>query len=109
VGRPTIGIGFRYGRTPAADVPEAEPATPYSRAVTDPTPAEEAVARPRLLEGARVEVRNGFDGSWTSGFVVMEVTDTGYRLRRRYDHDVLPTEFAPADVRRERKNSMWWV
>lgn len=77
--------------------------------MTDPTPAEEAPARARLLEGTRVEVRNGFDGSWASGFVVMEVTETGYRLRRRYDQDVLPSVFAPADVRRERKNSMWWV
>ena len=88
---------------------ESGPASPYSRTVTDPTPAEEAVARPRLLEGTRVEVRNGFDGSWTSGFVVMEVSATGYRLRRRYDTDLLPTEFAPADVRRERKNALWWV
>ncbi len=39
----------------------------------------------------------------------MAVTATGYRLRRRHDNEVLPTEFPANDVRRERKNSMWWV
>lgn len=52
-------------------------------------------------------MRSGFDGSWSSGFVVEEVTDTGYRLRRRSDSQVLPGVFAQANVRRERK-SMWW-
>lgn len=64
---------------------------------------------PGLQEGTRVEVRTGFDGSWVTGFVVDAVTDTGYRIRRRADDELLPVEF-PADiVRRERKNNMWWV
>jgi hypothetical protein len=61
-----------------------------------------------LLEGTRVEVRTGFERDWTTGFQVEAVSDTGYRLRRRSDKQVLPVEFAFADVRRERKNSMWW-
>ena len=65
--------------------------------------------RSRLLCGTRVEVRGGFDGSWVSGFVVEEVLEKGYRLRRRSDSTVLPTVFAPGNVRRERKNSMWWI
>jgi len=62
----------------------------------------------RLSEGTKVEVRGGFDGSWNSGFTVGGVTETGYRLRRRSDSQVLPGEFAVGNVRRERK-SMWWV
>lgn len=65
--------------------------------------------RSRLRDGTRVEVRAGFDGSWVSGFVVEEVLDNGYLLRRRSDSTVLPTAFAERNVRRERKNSMWWI
>lgn len=60
-----------------------------------------------LRAGTKVEVRGGFDGSWSSGFRIEDHSDTGYRLRRRSDGAVLPTEIDPADVRRER-TSMWW-
>ncbi|MBK6855395.1 MAG: hypothetical protein IPG97_02220 [Microthrixaceae bacterium] len=75
----------------------------------EPAPEPRSTGRPGLLEGVRVEVRNNFDDSWSNGFVIMAVTATGYRLRRRHDNEVLPTEFPANDVRRERKNSMWWV
>lgn len=77
--------------------------------MTDAASRTEPGGRPRLLEGVRVEVRTGFDGSWVSGYAVEEVTDDGYRLRRRSDSEVLPTVFPAANVRRERKNSMWWM
>ncbi len=64
--------------------------------------------RPLLLEGTRVEVRTGFDDSWSSGFAVEAHDGEGYRLRRRSDGQVLPVVFAPTQVRRERKNTMWW-
>ncbi|CAN5911470.1 hypothetical protein BH23ACT2_BH23ACT2_18470 [soil metagenome] len=61
-----------------------------------------------LAGGTRVEVRAGFDDTWSSGFAV-EVHDAGgYRLRRRSDDQVLPVVFAPEQVRRERNRSMWW-
>jgi hypothetical protein len=65
--------------------------------------------RPGLSAGTKVEVRNGFDRSWVNGFTIAEVTETGYRVRRRSDDELLPVEIAARDVRRERKNSMWWV
>lgn len=65
-------------------------------------------ARPGLEPGQRVEVRTGFDRSWAVGFEVIEITDIGYRLRRLSDASVLPVVFPFDDVRRERKNSMWW-
>jgi hypothetical protein len=65
--------------------------------------------RPRLAPGTKVEVRTGFDRSWTNGFSVETVEDNGYRVRRRSDGQVLPVVFARADVRRERKNAMWWM
>ena len=61
-----------------------------------------------LDPGTKVEVRTGFDRSWASGFAVESVTDDGYRVRRRSDGEVLPVAMAFEDVRRERKNSMWW-
>ncbi len=62
-----------------------------------------------LAVGTKVEVRTGFDGSWSPGFEVDEVIDRSYRLRRRSDGQLLP-EVLPSDaVRRERKTSMWWV
>jgi hypothetical protein len=63
---------------------------------------------PGLDVGTRVEVRTGFDRSWSRGFVVVEVTDIGYRLRRESDASLLPVVFVADDVRRERKSSMWW-
>ncbi len=66
-------------------------------------------ARPALEPGTRVEVRTGFDRSWATGFEVAEVTDRGYRVRRRSDDHILPVAIAVGDVRRERKNSMWWI
>jgi hypothetical protein len=56
-----------------------------------------------------VEVRTGFDRSWAPGFEVAEVEDDGYRVRRRSDGEVLPVTIDAGDVRRERKNSMWWI
>lgn len=64
---------------------------------------------PRLEPGTKVEVRTGFDRSWASGFAIEAATDTGYRVRRRSDDEILPVAIAAADIRRERKNSMWWV
>lgn len=72
------------------------------------SPEDAAPSRSHLLEGARVEVRTGFDRSWVNGFQVAAVTDDGYLVRRRSDGEVLPVPIAFDDVRRERKNSMWW-
>lgn len=63
---------------------------------------------PDLPAGTHVEVRSEFDGSWQPGFVVDEVTDRGYRLRRESDHAVLP-ELPQERVRRRRTRSTWWV
>lgn len=66
--------------------------------------------------GTRVEVRNRFDGAWSTGFVLEEeqVDDNGRarwrKVRRASDGMVLPEEFAALDVRKERTrgNSTWW-
>lgn len=76
--------------------------------MTEPTDAP-GDRRPGLSDGTRVEVRSGFDGSWDSGFVVHQGTESGYLLRRDSDDQVLPVEFPARDVRRERKHAMWWI
>lgn len=63
---------------------------------------------PGLAVGTAVEVRTGFDRSWARGFVIVEITDIGYRLRRESDASLLPVVFVADDVRKERKSSMWW-
>jgi hypothetical protein len=63
---------------------------------------------PSLTRGTHVDVRSGLDDSWQSGFVVEEVTETGYRLLREMDGAVLP-ELPHERVRRRRKRSTWWV
>lgn len=64
----------------------------------------------RVLEaGTKIEVRDGFEGHWNRGFVVEAVSDAGYRVRRTSDDTVLPRTFPAAAVRRERRNSMWWI
>ena len=63
----------------------------------------------KLKPGTPVEVRSRFDSSWTNGFEIAELADWGYRLRRISDGEVLPYEFDPDDVRREKRREMWWV
>jgi hypothetical protein len=76
--------------------------------VTDAELETEASSR-RFPTGTRVEVRSRFDGEWTSGFEVAEVTDEGYRIRRLSDGTVLPSAFTGDDVRRERRRETWWI
>jgi hypothetical protein len=76
--------------------------------MADPTD-ERAAAVGALLPGVKVDVRTGFDRSWVSGFTVAERLANGYQLRRRTDGEILPAVFSFDDVRRERRNSMWWV
>jgi hypothetical protein len=57
-------------------------------------------SRHELPTGTRVEVRTGYDGSWSYGFEVAQMTDDGYWLRRVSDRYLLPRAFVPADVRR---------
>jgi len=67
-----------------------------------------ATAKGTIAAGAKVEVRTGFDRSWTNGFTIEERTPDGYRLRRRSDGRVLPRIFSFEEVRRER-HDLWWV
>jgi len=54
----------------------------------------------RPAAGEAVEVYNAFSGGWSTGSVVAEAVDSGYRLRRTSDGAVLPAVFGPSDVRR---------
>lgn len=49
--------------------------------------------------GTDVEVHCRFDQQWTRGFTVVDVTDEGYRLRRRSDGSVLPAWFPREQLR----------
>ena len=71
-----------------------------------------SVALADTLEvGDRVEVRRRFDAQWARGFEIVEVTQTGYHVRRESDGEVLPVEFSDDDVRRahKRHNDFWWM
>jgi hypothetical protein len=71
-------------------------------------PEPVSASMPSLTPGTHVEVQSGLDGTWQGGFVVEEVTQTGYRLRREMDGEVLP-DLPHERVRRRRKRSTWWV
>jgi hypothetical protein len=58
--------------------------------------------------GTKVEVRRRFDQNWARGFEVVEDADEGIRIRRLSDGTVLPAWFDRADVRREKKQGLWW-
>ena len=87
-------------RTPSPVAPVDDPT------MDAPTPDPRPGTYPA---STRVEVRNSFDGSWSQGFEVAEVTAAGYRIRRSSDGSVLPGEFDGPDVRKERRRSNWWV
>lgn len=71
--------------------------------------ADQGVPTRDLEPGTRVEVRDGFEGRWNRGFVVESLSDAGYLVRRSSDDTVLSRPLPPGAVRRERRNSMWWV
>jgi hypothetical protein len=58
----------------------------------------------RLPVGTPIQVRNQFDGAWTSGFLIVDVRteEDAYRVQRRSDRTLLPEFFGPDDVRPER-------
>jgi hypothetical protein len=63
-----------------------------------------------LAAGDRVEVRRRLDAQWARGFEIVDVGESGVRLRRLSDGEILPVTFDADDVRKERKsNSLWWV
>lgn len=62
-----------------------------------------------LEPGTQVEVRDGFEGHWNRGFVIEAVSEAGYGLRRTSDDTVLARPMARSEVRRVRRNSMWWM
>ena len=61
-----------------------------------------------MTPGTRVEVRSRFDQRWGRGFEIAEIEDAGYRIRRLSDGTVLPTVFRDDEVRKERKQGLWW-
>ena len=69
----------------------------------------EVMVEQYLKPGTRVEVRGRFDGKWSRGFEVAEVLADGYRVTRLSDGSVLPVEFDPDDVRKERRQGLWWA
>jgi hypothetical protein len=52
-----------------------------------------------LPSGVRVEIRNRFDGAWSSGFQLLAAHPDGYLVRRLSDRSVLPVAFAETDIR----------
>lgn len=65
--------------------------------------------RAGLQVGTQVEVRNRFDGRWSTGFEVAEALGDRYRLVRLSDGEPLPVTIDADDVRRERKRETWWL
>ena len=62
--------------------------------------------------GAKVEVRNRFEASWSRGFEVAEIIEAQlgleYKIKRRSDGSLLPSLFPEEDLREERRRQTWW-
>ncbi len=62
-----------------------------------------------LAPGTAVEVRNRFDGRWSSGFEVAAEEPGGYRIVRLSDASELPVLLGRDEVRRaRRRQDLWW-
>ena len=60
----------------------------------------QAKTEPSMSIGVRVQIRNGVDGAWTSGYQVFAVEPCGcYLVRRTSDHSVPPITFVDAELR----------
>jgi hypothetical protein len=67
---------------------------------------EHRVAGPAGPEvGELVEVATRFTGSWSRGFVVADVEQHAYRLRRLSDGHVLPITFSAHELRADRRRN----
>ncbi|HEX8805072.1 MAG TPA: hypothetical protein VF743_12790, partial [Acidimicrobiales bacterium] len=73
-------------------------------AMSNAQPSSEPTPTAPLRPGARVEVRNRFDGAWSCGFEIADPPTVdagdGYRVRRVHDGSVLPGAFGRDQVRR---------
>lgn len=49
--------------------------------------------------GEQVDVHTTFTDSWAAGFEIAELTDEGYRVRRKSDGSLLPGYTSDNDVR----------
>ena len=62
--------------------------------------------------GARVEVKNRFEASWSRGFEIAEIIEAQqgleYKVLRRSDRALLPSSFSGRDLREERRRQTWW-
>jgi hypothetical protein len=71
--------------------------------------ATEPNVRSPLAPGTQIDVRNRYQGTWTRGFEVAEITPDGYRIRRLSDGSILSELFSRDDVRRQRsRQGFWW-
>ena len=52
-----------------------------------------------LEQGTRVELYSAFDRTWSAGFEIAGVIDTGYRVRRLSDGSLLPGYTTRSDLR----------
>lgn len=66
--------------------------------MSDSHPSDDLRA-PVLVPGARVEVRNRFDGAWAEGFEIAGAATGGWEIRRLADGSVLPSVFPDQAVR----------
>ena len=70
----------------------------------DPGPPATATESTAHFEvGTRIYVRTRYLGEWSGGFVVAEVLDDGYRIRRTSDGHDFSDVFPFDDVRLERR------
>ena len=64
-------------------------------------PEEDRHLKGTGMEPWSAEVWSQYSQTWMPGFDVVDETERGYRLRRRTDGAMLPTDIAKADVRHE--------
>jgi len=62
----------------------------------------------RMHVGDSVEVHTKFNDSWTTGFVIAQVTDDGYRVAHKSDGTMLPGFTSETDVRITRTPRPLW-
>ncbi|MCB1003798.1 MAG: hypothetical protein KDB35_06395 [Acidimicrobiales bacterium] len=75
---------------------------------TTQDPTTSTMTAPLFPVGTRVEVRRRFDQHWAKGFEVADHDESGYRVRRLSDGELLPVSFDEPSLRKERKKSTWW-
>ncbi len=69
---------------------------------------------PDFKVGDKVEIKNKFDGDWSSGYIISTITtsqtgETLFFVKRASEDIEISQHFFLDHIRKSKKKNMWWI